>query len=227
MFFFFLDESIKCSVVEEIKEKSFQVTYEYFSQNSFFGEIQNNFENIFVNIFGKGVFEDYIRENRSEYNHLVNDLRRKIYLTRENNYVIIRLPIGLTDAVNNVDDKEIITSAIRQSVYANCISCVHQSILRISPDLFQNLFLKVRANIVEVLQDCLKSSRQLKMETVTIILIGNLARCRILQDTIKYHFPSHYTVVTDDPNFVVVKGAVLFGQVRNHILIRCVNFSFT
>lgn len=213
-FLFFSDDNIKCSVVEEITRHYFQITYQCFSQNPFFGEIQNKFEKILVNIFGKDGFEDFVRNYQSEYSHLVNDLRRKIYLSQRNRNVNIHLPTGLMNADKDVDDKNI-RGAIQQSVYADCISYGKENILRISPDLFQNLFMDVGANVTNVIQDCLDSSRLSKVGSLIIIVVGNLGRSKILQNTIKYAFPSHHVVALDEPHLVVLKGAVIYGQERN------------
>lgn len=210
----FSDDNMKCSVVEEMERHSFQIIHQSFSQNPYFGEIQNKFEKILVNIFGKDVFEDFVRNCKSEYSHLVNDLRRKIYLSQRNTNVNIHLPSGLLNAVKDVDVKNI-RGAIQQSVFADCISYGNENILRISPDLFQNLFMDVGANVTNVLQDCLDSSRLSKVGSAIIIVVGKLGRSKILQNAIKYAFPSNHLVAPEEPHLVVLKGAVIFGQERN------------
>ena len=105
----------------------------------------HNFENIFANIFGKDVFEDFVSYYQSEYNDLVNDLRRKIQMGEENRKVTLHIPAGMMDEIRDVGDNHI-RSAIQQSVYANCISNVNESI-KISPEFFHNLFLEIGANV--------------------------------------------------------------------------------
>lgn len=171
----------------------------------------HNFENIFANIFGKDVFEDFVSHYQSEYNDLVNDLRRKIKMGEENRKVTLHIPAGMMDEIRDVG--EYIGSAIQQSVYANCISNVNESI-KISPELFHNFFLEIGANVKKMLKDCFDSSRLSKIRSVNIIVVGTLANSAILQNTIKYAFPSHPLVAPKDPNLVVIKGALIVGQER-------------
>lgn len=171
----------------------------------------HNFESIFANIFGKDVFKDFVGHYQSEYNDLVNDLRRKIK-SHQNRKVTLHIPAGMMDELKDVGDKHI-RSAIQQSVYADCISNVNESI-KISPEFFHNLFLEIGANVKKMLKDCFDSSSLSKVGYVNIIVVGNLANSAILTNTIKYAFPSHHLVAPPEPNVVVIKGAVIYGQER-------------
>ena len=69
--------------------------------------------------------------------------------------------------------------------------------------------------ILEHLRPLLSNTRMENLKT--ILMVGGLAVCSLLRDGLARELPNMHIIVPDEPQLVVVKGAVLCGHGRKQI----------
>lgn len=203
---YFIDDYICCSVIEELNA-SMEVVYKISIKKPSFHQIKQNLEKIFITIFGKDIFEKFVRNHYTEYCDFNNDIRRKIAYSGRESKVVMQIPSPLFNHTDGVHVK----SALQQSSNVDSIDIVGNK-LKIPPHLYRRVFKEVGENTSQLLRMSLQETGMFDVEGVAIVLVGNLSQSVVLQNTMKSDFPKHNLIIPGDPCLNVVKGALLYGK---------------
>lgn len=195
--------------------RNFKISHKSFSNIPSFHQVQHNLETVFKGIFGEKAFEEFVVNNPLEHEALIGNLRMTIAASKKNSKAVISIPSSLTNVFKD-EHAEIIKAVLQNTIYADSVSVVGNK-LKMSADLFHSLFADVGTNVKVILKDTLDNSGFSNPGNISIIFVGNLSRSVILQNIIKFAFPTQKLIIPADPNIEVVKGAVLFGKIQKTI----------
>ncbi|XP_061176194.1 heat shock 70 kDa protein 12A-like [Saccostrea echinata] len=203
------DDHMTISVLELKDDGSLEMVYSNYEDVLVSCQVQEEFINMFIKVFGKCVFDDFYSHCRSDYFNLFREFCGNMSKDLHGKEpLIITMPSSFSALVTDKTGKSI-EQAIEQTDIAQKMAYT-SSKLKIAPEIFQSLFLEAATNTVRLLR---KGFQQSGLENiVNIILAGYFSKSTIIQDHIRMSFPSHHLIIPRDGNVAVAKGAVLYGQ---------------
>ena len=132
---------------------------------------------------------------------------RRNYI-RKNENMTIKFPNRLLEVFKE-DTGKVIQKSIDNSKYHSKINFVKDK-FRFSEELVTDLFIDPSNEIIALVNTALKIPEV--KGTKTIIMIGEFAEFRILEDIIKQALPEMEVVVQRDAKLTGLKGAVIYGH---------------
>ncbi|XP_062617046.1 heat shock 70 kDa protein 12A-like isoform X1 [Saccostrea cucullata] len=197
------------SILELMEDYSLELLYSHSEDVLVSSQVQEEFKNIIIKIFGISVFDDFYSQCRADYFRLFSDFCRNMSKDLHGKEpLVITMPSSLSALVTDKTGKSI-KQAIEQTDIAQKIAYTSGE-LKIAPEIYQRLFLEAATNTVSLLR---KGFQQSGSDiVVNIILTGYFSKSTIIQDQIRMSFPSHQLIVPKDGDLAVVKGAALYGQ---------------
>ena len=183
-------------------------------------KVDQQFQNLLDNVFGKDFMDDFRRSHPSDWLELMNDFEVKKRADRvmEGELTRIRLPanfINLLRHENGVDDNRIIRAR-----YSTEELKISKDYLCLGSKIVKNLFEPAITSIIKHLKSLLKKNQLRGVKL--LFLVGGFSESPLLQARIREEFKETYSILI--PHYAqtaVVKGAVMFGKRPNIVVERC------
>lgn len=182
--------------------------------------VDDEFEKFMETIGGEGIMTLFAENYMEEYLAMSKEFEEKKYVDLGSGSIVeIHVPISLHELIKQ-KYKGGLPEALKSTIYRESVTYKH-SMLCIPFSVFKTFFQKAINNITKFIEEILT-----KTDTKNIIIISRFADCQIIQKSILENFKTHRVVIPPDQEFVVLKGAVYFGHVRNttSILVSCYSF---
>ena len=174
--------------------------------------VNRKFERTISDLIGEKVVNEVQEHHSADWFEFISEFeRKKCYHanTKAENEtkVIMRIPPIFNSILQSTKGVSL-EETIQSSNYSDKIKAVRDK-LHISRELFSSLFevslMGILGNVETVL-NCEKLS-----DCEIILMVGGYAQCHILQEAMRLQFNDYRVVVTEDPQYAVLKGAVMFG----------------
>ena len=177
---------------------------------------------IFLLLSGQDVFEQFSKEYREELSGLLREFEYKKRTIRgDQKQLTFRLPLSLCELYSDKHHMPINEECSRK--FGDKITVVRDK-MRIHVDLFKEYFEYPTKNVVGHIKKLLRERQCADIDI--ILLVGGFGGSKILQQSIRDHFPEKALIVPEDPEMAVVKGAVLFGHDPAIVKTRVARFSY-
>ena len=110
---------------------------------------------------------------------------------------------------------------IQSSYLKDKVSLIRDK-LKLSPSLMESFFKDSLENIIDHVQNILKSVEDVNM----ILLVGGYGESPLVQETFRNEFTNLQIIIPQDCNLAVMKGAVLFGHNPMSVTARILRFTY-
>ena len=110
---------------------------------------------------------------------------------------------------------------IQSSYLKDKVSLIRDK-LKLSPSLMESFFKDSLENIIDHVQNILKSVEDVNM----ILLVGGYGESPLVQETFRNEFTNLQIIIPQDCNLAVMKGAVLFGHNPMSVTARILCFTY-
>ena len=110
---------------------------------------------------------------------------------------------------------------IQSSYLKDKVSLIRDK-LKLSPSLMESFFKDSLENIIDHVQNILKSVENVNM----ILLVGGYGESPLVQETFRNEFTNLEIIIPQDCNLAVMKGAVLFGHNPMSVTARILRFTY-
>lgn len=162
----------------------------------------------------------FAEKDMEEYLAMSKKFEEKKYVDLGSGSIVkIHVPITLHELIKE-KYRGGLPEALQSTIYRESVAYKH-SMLCIPFSVFETFFQKAINNITKFIEEILT-----KTDTKNIIIIGRFANCDIIQQSIQENFKTYRVGIPPYPEFVVLKGAVYFGHIRNTTSIRVSCYSF-
>ncbi|XP_071123840.1 heat shock 70 kDa protein 12A-like [Mytilus edulis] len=176
-------------------------------------QIQDAFEEIFIDIVGNRVFRQYCNEHPEERKNWLEYLFRKICFGSEvqRKYMIIELPMDLLNVLYNETGK-MFSELVCQSNLSDSLNCPTYDKLKISLPVLHKIF---DIPIQEIKYHVNRVTEMERMGSLSnIIITGGIIQSEIIQLRIKqlFHDDDTNIIIPKDVGFAVLRGAIAIGM---------------
>ena len=192
-------------------------------------QVYKAYEQLLTEIVGAPIMKEVSRSYPEDYAMIQAEFKDKRHSIRcgENKKITISVPYCLLEVIEKERDEDIQKSIDNSKYHSKITFCVTK--FRFSEEVVTDLFIDPSNEIISLVNTALKIP-EIK-GTKNIIMIGEFAEFRILEDIIKQALPELEVVVERDAIPSVLRGAVIYGhEHRNkpkHISSRVAKFIAT
>lgn len=182
--------------------------------------VNEHFFDILTEIVGPDVMKSLKTEHSGSYLELMRefDCAKRLKITKHNRKTInFTFPITIFNRLCNRYCQRNFQQMIKESKHKHNISIVGDK-LRIVKETMYSFFV---TSVDEIVKEISTVLTHVDREVKTILLVGGFAESEILQDKIRKSFQEKVLVVFEEPDLIVLKGAVLFGH-QPHIIDRII-----
>lgn len=202
------DDNVHISILNRNSENAIEIKNERNAEVWASCQIQKDFVEMFTLITGESFLSYFFEKYPIEYLELLEDLKKKIKITSpDTSRVAIKMSALLLEKMKKKNGKDI-QKAAKQTGLADKVEFKMDKCFIFS-ETFKSLFTDAGKNIV----DFVENSTIAKYPDINhVVLVGEFAQSRILQDIIRSAFPSKRIHIPQDAFMAAVKGALLMGQ---------------
>lgn len=174
--------------------------------------VNNRYLEFLCEIFGSQVMTSLRKEYLADFSSLERDFIGITRCVRENQSrrINITVPYVTLDSLCVKFYAKNIGEIVSSSMYGSGISMWGDK-MRINSDIIHNLFKPTIDNIIVLMENVLtdyKDAHNVK----EIFMVGGFSECSLVQDALGRTFSNNNIVFPEQPELVVIKGAVLFGH---------------
>ncbi|CAG2234343.1 unnamed protein product [Mytilus edulis] len=163
------------------------------------------------------VVTKFIAEHRDDYLDLARKVELKKRVVTSDGKMRLEIPRSLIIGADN-SNSDTIAEEYKEKVK------LIKNMLIFSPEVVLQIFKEGIEKIIRYVQDLLD---QLEVKGFsTILLVGGYASCDILKDAMKTKFNKLTVICPLDPDFAVLKGAVIMGHMDTPIVGRIAKFHY-
>ncbi|XP_045215508.2 heat shock 70 kDa protein 12B-like [Mercenaria mercenaria] len=186
--------------------------------------VDKSFEDFLINLFGVRVMECFKSTETDDWFDLLREFEsgKRRMSSDTHGRICMRLPVSLNDLYREVW-KRSIQSRIASSMYAGQVEIIKDKI-RVSTDIFVNLFNGSVRHIVAHLKEMMKDEKLTKVNVV--LMVGGYSESHVLQNSIKEAFPNFQVIIPLSAASVVLRGALIFGHTPMAITERVVKYTY-
>jgi hypothetical protein len=180
------------------------------SLNLFIG-VDAQFEILLKKIFGKDFIDQFKTKRPAGWVDVMIafEAKKRNSSPNKNNWLNLALPFSFIDYYKKHHKTSSIESAVKKYGNPN-LKWSSQGMLRLAPQVMNELFNPVLQNIVRHVQDLLNSPNV--NDVKFLFLVGGFAESPLLQHAIRHAFSSKLRIIIpNDVGLTILKGAVLFG----------------
>lgn len=167
--------------------------------------VDDEFEKFLETIGGKGIMNSFAEVNMNDYLTMLRDFEVKKFKALESDIIRIYVPVTLDELINQ-KFKGGIPEALQSTIYGNDVTFSNQK-LCISNFVFNTFFQNAINNISKFVEKILT-----KTDTKDIIIIGRLADCKLVKDSLLERFKTYRIIIPHEAGLASLKGAVYFGH---------------
>ncbi|XP_052764771.1 heat shock 70 kDa protein 12A-like [Mya arenaria] len=174
-------------------------------------KVDEAFVQFLEDMLGKESIDEFRRSNMEDYLYLIRDFevkKRNIDPTKSDKPVVFRISAMLPKLVKKIKGKKI-PEVIMDSSFGTTVS-VQGDKLKVDMSVVMLLFKTQVDKIVQHVSNLIEQPTIGDIEA--IVLVGGFSKCPLLQQAIKLKFDDHTSIVPNDPDLAVLKGAVIFGH---------------
>ncbi|VDI64652.1 Hypothetical predicted protein [Mytilus galloprovincialis] len=182
--------------------------------------VDEHFLKILTEIVGQDVIQSLKLTHSGSYLELVRDFdcAKRVKLTKHKRKTLnCTFPGTLFNRLCNRYCQCPFEQLIKESRHKDNIS-IAGDMLRIEKETMYSFF---ALSVHKIVKEIERVFRNVDGEIKNVLLIGGFAESEILQDKISKSFPEKVLVVFEEPDLIVLKGAVLFGH-QQHIIDRII-----
>lgn len=179
---------------------------------------------IVKDVVGKYVMEDFCQSFPWEYIELLRnfEVKKTASISTKQTMVTMKISEMLSDIYKKYKGHGI-KEAIQKSKHNQSMKWEGNK-MRITSNLFENLFNQACKGIKQNINDILTKPKAKKVDT--ILMVGGFSSSSILQNQIRTNFPSLKIIVLNEAELASLKGAVLYGLNHSIISTRKAKFSY-
>ncbi|CAB3991760.1 Hypothetical predicted protein [Paramuricea clavata] len=173
--------------------------------------VDAQFEILLKKIFGKDFIDQFKTKRPAGWVDVMIafEAKKRNSSPNKNNWLNLALPFSFIDYYKKHHKTSSIESAVKKYGDPN-LKWSSQGMLRLAPQVMNELFNPVLQNIVKHVRDLLNSPNV--NEVKFLFLVGGFAESPLLQHAIRDAFSSKLRVIIpNDVGLTILKGAVLFG----------------
>lgn len=187
--------------------------------------VDARFIELLANIFGESVLNTMKREYPADYLELLREFEtvKRLITPTLARKINITLPYCTLDSLCKAHMKKKLTSTVLTSQYSDSVT-IRGDRIRIDAKLVRSLFDKTIKHILELLEDLFE---RIELRTVaSLLLVGSFSECTLVQEAIRKACLTRRVIVPEDSGLAVIKGAVIYGQIKKMIDLGKIIFSF-
>jgi len=189
--------------------------------------VDDEFENLVIEIIGKDVYDEFKKENPSDFLALHRNFevqKRNIKPVENNKMITITLPFSLSETFSKMyPDRDISQHLKNNAKFSSDVKWLGDK-MRISYILAKSLFEKSLRSIKEHLTTLLSQSEVKDIRS--ILLVGGYSECPLLQSLIVTTFPDKRLIIPNDAGLAILRGAVINGHEPDTIMERICRYSY-
>ncbi|XP_078331448.1 heat shock 70 kDa protein 12A-like [Crassostrea virginica] len=181
--------------------------------------VDKEYLKMYDTIFGKEAIDKLKKEDIGEYLTIKREFEAKKRTVTANygSCFVTSMSFVLNEMVANEEKIQ----NIQSSYLRDKVSFVKGK-LKLSPSLMESFFKDSLENIIDHVQNILKSVEDINM----ILLVGGYGESPLVQETFRNEFTNLQIIIPQDCNLAVMKGAVLFGHNPMSITARILRFTY-
>lgn len=186
----------------------------------FFLGVDAQFEILLKKIFGKDFIEKFKLKRPAGWVDVMIafEAKKRNSSPNKNNWLNLALPFSFIDYYKKHHKTSSIESAVRKNGDPN-LKWSSQGMLRLAPQVMNELFNPVLQNIIKHVHELLNSPNV--NDVKFLFLVGGFAESPLLQHAIRNAFSSKMRVIIpNNVGLTILKGAVLFGLDPSIIRVR-------
>lgn len=182
------------------------------------------FVDILKDVVGEDVMEEFCHSFPLENIELLRnfEVKKIASISTKQTMVTMKISETLSDIYENFKGHGI-KEAIQISKHNQSMKWEGNK-MRITSNLFENLFNQACKGIIQNINDILTKPKAKKVDK--ILMVGGFSSSSILQNQIRTNFPSVKIIVPNEAEVASLKGAVLYGLNQSIISTRRAKFSY-
>lgn len=202
-----LGRSVDIAVHERAEDGTLEKLFPLTKETSEGISVDDEYEKFMENIGGKGILKSFAKDYMEDYLIMRRDFETK---KRESSCtkVYIRIPQSFDDLMKKLF-KGGIKEALKSSIYKDSVTYDKYK-LCLSHEEFNTFFQKTILNTLNCIEENLQNT-----DVKVIIMVGGLADCEIIRNSLLERFENYQIVTPDKPGLAVLKGAVYLGHFPN------------
>lgn len=163
------------------------------------------FEKFLGNIVGEGIIKSFAKDYLDEYLEILNEFQVK--MRSSGPFAVgITLPFSFRTLVGKKYHGGL-EEALNSSIYKDSGTYIDRNgKIRIPIKEFEKFFHKTIEKLFKFIEQYLDD------EVKTLIIVGRLAECKFIRDSIQHRFKTTKNVIPDEAETTVLKGAVVYGH---------------
>lgn len=175
--------------------------------------VKEAFEELFLDIVGNDIFRRFCNEHQDERKEWLESFYHKVCYDYSGlrEYIVVEIPTVLQKIVKNKTG-EMFDELIKYSKYSDSLKCVGIR-LKIKMNVWNQLF------DIPVKQITYFVKRVTEMEGFeslsNLIITGGILKSKTLQERLQQTFIGKNVIIPKDPEFSVLKGAIVIGMSVN------------
>ena len=194
--------------------------------NSYGGTtVDDRFLQLFTAIVGKDIISDIKQNYPMAYIDILQGfelVKRNISKTNSQK-VNVSIPLFVLD----LKCKQVLGKDFRSAIGASKFSSdieLHEDTMHVDVGLMKAFFNVTINSILDLIKTRLQEPAV--SDVSQILLVGEFAESSLMQDKVKYEFPSKRVIVPEAAGLTVLKGAVLFGHNPSYIQSRVMRYTY-
>lgn len=171
------------------------------------------YENFLRDLFGKDVWETYIKEFPED----ILEIKRKFEAKKrgikesQKTKTTIPYPASLFRTYTDIRKSDSIQEDLKKSVHGKTVTVSNEK-LRYEPKIIKKFFVNSIESIISHVRDLLATTKRQRRHIGSILMVGGFSDSPILVERVKKEFSDLEIISPQDAVLAVLKGAVMFGH---------------
>lgn len=201
-----LGRSVDITVHEQAEDGTLEKLFPLPKETSEDISVDDEYEKFMEKIGGEGILKAFAKDYMEDYLIMRREFETKKRDSSCTN-VYIRIPKKFDDFIKK--KKGGMKKALQFSIYKDTVTYDKYK-LCFSHKEFNKFFQKTIQNTLNCIEQNLQNT-----DVKVIIMVGGLADCEIIQNSLQERFKNYKIVTPHDAGRAVLKGAVYFGHLPN------------